>query len=434
MLYERSRTGTLNRPPISSTHNPINDYWDAESRRQPNTATLEQIREEFDPVTISMKRFATAVDDSAYGPPTKVLLDAQSVPVGASNIHTNPFSCHTGNRDKVSHDVPQMLQTQAESSAHYNYNRQVTTADDRSILAELISRQPPCASEHYIHVFHFFVSLIPLFHLHLVPDFILMQYLLPKVYGRIARVLLHAASSKGTFAQLCATIRAEYFCDRASIQLADQFFFKNFQTATQSAGEFIEFMQGTYDFLLIPVSECNAVTIIMENLLPDTLAAISGRPWPLTFAQLHGLTSQLNRQTVILEQRLQVASVPPTLSTSHHSLPSLQMKSDPPFPLSNPNLTFGPRPSPPRHPSTITSPHAIPRNNFSPHPPTCYNCGDPSHFRAQCPTLPRTNVRSSNNLDRGRSSCTYCGKAGHTWEHCFRRLKAQSGNEFSATQ
>lgn len=266
-----------------------------------------------------------------------------------------------------------MSRTHIESTAPFNRNKQVTTTDDRSILSELISRQPPCASEHYIHVFAFFVSLMPIFDLQLVPDFILMKYLLPKVHGSIARVLLHTASQEGTFAQLCANIPAEYFCDRTSIQLADQFFFKNFQTASQSAGECIEFMQGAYDFLLIPLSERNAVQIIMENLLPETQSALSGRPWPSIFTQLHSLTSHLNRLMVILEQRLKVASSHNTLSTFQQVSPPLQMYPPPPPPFPNHNLTFGPRPTPPQLHSTISSSHNAPTNSIRPPRPFCYH-------------------------------------------------------------
>lgn len=99
-MYERLRvqtnTVTHNRPPISSTHNHIYDYWEADSLREPKRATMEQIREEFDPVRSSMKRFETAIKNIDYGHQTKVVHEGQSLPIDTSHAHTNPFAHNTG--------------------------------------------------------------------------------------------------------------------------------------------------------------------------------------------------------------------------------------------------------------------------------------------------------------------------------------------------
>lgn len=127
-----------------------------------------------------------------------------------------------------------------------------------------------------------------------------MKYLLPKVHGNIARLFLLVASYKGNFLNLCTRVRQEIFCDRAITDLANQYFFKFFQSVSQPVGDYFEFMESVYQFLQLTISEHHAVTIIMENLLPDAVVALGGRPWLSSFQQLFSLTSVLNRQAVVL--------------------------------------------------------------------------------------------------------------------------------------
>lgn len=367
-----------------------------------------------------------------------------TVPVRLQSNQQNPQQVIT--RDQPAVHIPHVgaFDTYRES------NTNATSVDDRNIITELVNRQSPCLSEHYSHVFAFFISLMPLFQLNLVAEHILMKYLLPKVHGNIARLFLEVASHKGSFRYLCNRVRHEIFCDRAVTDLANQYFFKFFQSATQPVGDYFRLMQSVFHFLQLTISENNAVTIIMENLLPEAIVALGGRPWPTSFEQLFNLTSVFNRQSVVLEQRLQALSYS---SNAVQSLPSpmqLVPTPPPPFPRPHSGSHFFLRdistdfkssmpPNTYQPPARQSEPNSkpLPSNAFSSPttnqaPRQCYNCGDPNHLRPQCPNLTayRTPGLPHSVAPTNNTICNFCGKLGHVSQVCKQRIRSQgSGNE-----
>lgn len=119
-----------------------------------------------------------------------------------------------GNQPSVHHDL-----SSNNSVNMYTHNSTGISAssDDKIVLNELVGRTPPCQSDYFEHVFTFLLSVIPLFQLHLTPDFILMKYLLPKVQGQLSRIILTMASIQATFSELCNQIKLEFFVTVLSI-------------------------------------------------------------------------------------------------------------------------------------------------------------------------------------------------------------------------
>lgn len=340
--------------------------------------------------------------------------------------HTNP---NMGNHINYTYALPQQQMTNAKNTVSPNSQHnipmqmahtiappipQVASTDDRSILTELVNRTDQCQSDHFQHVFLFFMAIAPLFQLQLVADSILMKYLLPKVRGNVSRLFLVTAARGGSFDELCNLIRNEIFSDRTIFQLADTFFLRNFQTISQPVNEYFQFMHNAYIFLQLSFSELEAVNIIMENLWPDTLAALSGHMWPKSFNELFALTKILNRRSVILQQRVQIP--PPTISspTGYPTATQHQQYVPQMYPyVSNPTIPLSSN-LPVRNQRAVRQ---------------CYNCGDPNHLKPQCPRLGQAQQRVLYNQSYqppNQIRCFKCNQMGHRQAQC--RQTFQSGN------
>lgn len=338
----------------------------------------------------------------------------------------------------------------------------VATADDRMVLNELIHRTPPCLSDCFEHVFTFVLAIVPLFQLHLIQDFILMKYLLPKVSGQLSRIILSVAAIQGTFVELCDQIKSEFFCDRSINQLTNTHFFQNFQLPNQSIAEYFDNMHAAYIFLQIPISQEQAVTVMLENLLPTHLSALTGKIWPVSFTQLPQLISLLTRQAVIGNQRNANAQnqtiridPPERQLTPHQGTSHLtQFSNNSTFQANscfhcgdlshfrNQCPQLGTRSSEWNSVRPHTQMHSNQSNLYLPQfiqqPTTklarCFQCGDTSHFRNNCPQLQssRTNLplgatrRIGNNSTELR--CYNCNKVGHMQRNCPQRASG-SGND-----
>lgn len=305
------------------------------------------------------------------------------------------------------------------SRSHYDYGQPLhpqqiaASVDDRNVLVELVNRTPPCESDHFQHVFVFILAIIPLFQLHLTSDCILMKYLLPKMRGQLSRIFLSMSAVQATFPEVCQQVRQEMFCNRACQQLAQTYFFQNFQTSNQSISEYFDNMNAAYVFLQIQLSEREAIEIMMENLLPEVLQSLAGHPWPSNFNDIPNLVTFLNRQTVTRDQRLVHSSRVrrPTVDTDT-GLP--QMENAVPGPVQR------------------TKPNWQPGYNIK----KCYNCGDPSHLKPQCPLLvPRMRSYIPNAINRqgpssnaARIQCYSCQQFGHMQRHCPQRNNLNPGN------
>lgn len=383
-----------------------------------------------------------------------------------------PQSCHAISRLPSPVDI------------HHSHTMTVTSPDDRQAICELMNRINTCTSDNVEHIFLFCMEITPLFQLQIVPDFILVKYLLPKVYGKMAKIFAEVAADHGNFHDLCRKVRLEIFCDRTSTSLAQKYFFQQFQSHSQSAGDFFEFMIAAYFFLQLPLIESDAVNIIFENLTPQSLLALAGHSRPHSFLELYNLTSTLNRSTMVSEHRRQfehsfpIPTNPPTQlfhsaplryipDNSQHLVHSISMQ--PPIPQFNrprpfcfncgnsdhlkPQCPYQPRRSIPDHtsfhnppiPASITPnltslPNTHIQGNHlpSPLPPTnrrCHHCGDPSHFRPQCPQFNQPSQTSSLPplLPPTRSSvplrrCYSCGSTTHLRNNCPRINQQHSGN------
>lgn len=314
--------------------------------------------------------------------------------------HRQPLYDNSQPAARVIHQFPSQIHNSAPYGQHDYDRRDIVLTDDKNTMLELINRINPCTSDHYLHVFFFFMSIMPLFELGLVPDFMLMKYLVPKVNGQMARLLLNAVSRREAFDNLCEQVRMEIFCQRSLLQLTQDYFFRNFQTASQPVGEFFERMKAAYVFLRIALNENEAVNVIMENLLPDALAALGGRAWPSSFIELFALTNIFTRQAVVLEQKLSSLSAGHAniAATSHENLVKSTRVSNVPFD------SF-------REQETV---NRIKR---------CFHCGDASHLRPQCPLRqPRGATQNVTALRRGASHanviCYRCHQQGHIQSSC----------------
>lgn len=308
-------------------------------------------------------------------------------------------------RDSSKQQLPSLRREQDSGSTDVQFSL-VASADDRSILTELVHRTPPCLSDYFEHVFTFLLAIVPLFQLHLTHDFILMKYLLPKVSGQLSRIILSVAAIQGTFTELCTQIRLEFFCDRSISHLTSSKFFQCFQQPNQSISEYIDNMHAAYIFLKVPITQEQAVTIILENLLPNNLAALSGKVWPVTFSQLPQLIAASHRQAVISKQRNLQLSNPPVLNQDAN------MNS---FQTSVQSSRSGHQSS-----SNLTK---------------CFNCGDPNHFRNQCPRLSvrKSNLPSSPAEQTWKTDslirCFRCNQLGHIQRNCRQPQLSLAGNE-----
>lgn len=465
-------------PPICSTRYGGDDTSVA-NPLPPQPLSMNQVRSSFDPLQQDI------MEDQNRNFPDRA---TSTRPLGYGTRHVSVGT------DPIMYRPPQEFNDETRVIPPFGqetFIQSVTTVDDRSVISEMMARQPPCQSDHYEHIFLFLTSLFPLFNLKLLPDHLLLKYLLPKVQGSFARLLLNMVSMKGTFNLLCFKAREIYFGDRAAIDLANKYFFQNFQTSRQSAENFIEFSQAVYFLLLIPMPESKAVYIIMENLLPDVLVALAGRPWPTTFQGLFQMVQVLNEKSVILEQRMQAAlrsqvfgsqsMIPPfpdqNVTPSTYPRPCVSqttMSHNLTYPMSNvsqyplsPNMsspTSCPRnvhndtgiippvlPVPPSqlrpdvlqppvfHPPAPFTPQQSPPNQQFPRTNTSsrnlgFSASRPGCFTCGDPShmqraCPRRSNATVNQLPM-RPNCSYCGKLGHYISHCFLRQRQQgSGNE-----
>lgn len=377
--------------------------------------------------------------------------------------------------------------------------------DDRKAISELISRLPMCVSDDAESIFRFCIQLTPLFQLQLVPDFIIMKNMLGKVFGRMTTIVSEVASVRGSFRDLCIRVHDDIFCERTTTELAQKYFFLNFQSPTQSAENFVECMVATYFLLQLPLSESRAVNIIIENFDPQALAILYGRVRPSTLSDLADLATALNRSAVVMGQRRAVQNwssnpastlgqtfvsyVHPTLLPVHSHVypqpfsPNYHTPSTViPYPPPPPPLNYGPlTPLPPTYapppplsptyapppplpptyapPPPVHSPASIPnvpyQVQYSPNPNShnlpsqpafqnsnrrtyCFKCGDPSHFKSQCPQLLNlqnyTSIPGSRPVDSGAVRyCYNCGSRDHLRNRC-NQVPNRSGNEARAAQ
>lgn len=329
---------------------------------------------------------------------------------------------------KSYHDDSPLSHRANNSNAMYSNGAsgQIASVDDRPILLELVQRTPPCRSDYFEHVFVFLLAVTPLFQLHLIADFILMKYLLPKVHGHLSRIILTTAAAQGSFTELCIQLRQEFFCDRAIHQLAQNYFFLNFQTASQSVTEFLDLMHAAFTFLQIPLTQCEAIQIMLENLLPENITRLSGRPFPTHFSQMPQLINFLNRQRVVDNQRLTQNSqrdrnISHGRGETDYSINGHSMMTQ--IPSRNDHL------------------QAKPFNNFR----KCFNCGDSSHIRPNCPRLAKNQIgfkateqfRSDQNFAQNTNSvqCFKCQQFGHIQRFCpLLRVPNMPGNVKHAGQ
>lgn len=352
------------------------------------------------------------------------------------------------------------------SSNSYNmYTQQSTgisaSSDDKIVLSELVRRTPPCQSDYFEHIFNFLISIVPLFQLHLTPDFILMKYLLPKVQGQLSRIILTMASIQATFSELCNQIKLEFFCERTITQLATTKFFQHFQREHESITEFFDHMHAAYIFLGIPISQEQAVTIVIENMHPTHLAALTGRPWPVAFRQLPQFIAAFNRQVVISNQRMLAQSTttynePVRQSFSEIPREQVRPQSTPrPYRYQQtlgPNLSLGKQGGTTFDtwedtPTNITQNQRQPNNisiqpitteviqsqmqhNLIPNNYQCFNCGDRTHFRRNCPQPNKTTGTPSRPMNTSSRiiKCFGCNQVGHIQYFCPQKKFNTQGN------
>lgn len=323
----------------------------------------------------------------------------------------------------LSHQIGGECSTGAGIQQATSSRQLVTTADDRSILNELVSRVNHCASDHYLDVFSFVISIMPIVNLNLVPDFLLMKYLIPKVKGNLAKIFLRVIATQGSFGHVYALIKQELFCDRVLFQLVESHFFRNFQAVSQDTGSYFEMMRNIYLFLRKPIPEEQAVEIILENSRPEVILGMRGRHWPSNFKDLMLLVHSLNRQAVVNEQRLSSLNG----TSMHSSIGNFSVQEDPYLTsnadIANTGYTGQEARSQDRGGNrNLFNDGGSPVNKVF----RCYYCKALGHTRNNCPQLLSKSVRQGrgpSSRNREHDVCFKCGNKGH------HRVDCTSGNE-----
>lgn len=304
------------------------------------------------------------------------------------------------------------LRPEEEVGRHESVRRMGTTVDDRAIIGDLLSRVPPCLSDQVSEVFDFLVKIMPLADLYLVPDFILMKYLVPKVRGELARILLRVASVEGSFEHVYAAVRHELFCNRSMAQLVETRFLKKFQEPNQETGAYFELMQNTYNLLRKPFNEEEAVEIILENARPDVVIGLRGRAWPSSFKELKKLIPGLNRYARVSEER-------------YHNLTTANSRQDAPlgeqynqeWAMTNPDLTvqnFSVNPN--QYRGGMGNKFQSPIKTIM-----CFYCKNVGHMKNQCPQLLNKSSKQGRGFSTNRRDsvkCFQCQQLGHYKSEC----------------
>lgn len=314
------------------------------------------------------------------------------------------------------------LREEEEAGRHESVRHMATTVDDRAIIGELLARVSPCLSDQVSEVFDFLVRTMPLVDLHLVPDFILMKYLVPKVQGELARILLRVASVQGSFQHVYATVRNELFCNRSIAQLVGTHFLKKFQEPNQETGAYFELMQNTYILLRKPFNEEEAVEIILENARPDVVTGLRGRAWPSSFKELKKLIPGFNRYARVSEER-------------NYSLTSANARQDATlggqynqeWAIANPvqtiqNYSLNPNQNRGGMGNTFQSPTKT---------IMCFYCKNSGHMRNQCPQLMNKYSKQGRGFTTNRRDsvkCFQCQQLGHYKSECT-NVSKKSENE-----
>lgn len=245
----------------------------------------------------------------------------------------------------------------------------------RSICQTFIEKVTMCQSARPHDVFKFVIEVQRIVTLGLIPESLIMTYLLPKTQAPLTDILVGSIQTNAPWSECVSRIRQLFFSERARLDLFNAYVLQRFQTPTESFDSYLQTIIWSSNILAPEFAEDELVDIVLDNLLPECQSVIYGRTRPSSIEELYGLSELMIARQVREEQRT-VA-----LATKDSRIPSSNL-------TPTPGISSYQSTPPPRLPSQRK-------------PPVCWDCNEVGHVRTVCPRRPAFTPRPSGNFHHG---------------------------------
>lgn len=329
-------------------------------------------------------------------PPPTTLVDAvpMSTATGSSNIATSDpvstaapgdapvsiFTTHTTmapTQVTASITAPYMATALLPPSPAQSVKNIVPLAIDsgtRSICQTFIEKVSMCQSARPHDVFKFVIEVQRIVTLGLIPDSLIMTYLLPKTQAPLTDILVGSIQTSAPWSECVSRIRQLFFSERVRLDLFNVYVLQRFQSPGESFDSYLQTIIWSANVLAPEFAEDEFVEIVLDNLLPECQSVIYGRTRPSSIDELYGLSELMIARQVREEQRT-VA-----LATRESRIPASNLLPTPTVPYQN------------RPPARLPSQRK---------PPVCWDCNEVGHVRTVCPRRPAFPPRPSGNFHHG---------------------------------